>query len=374
MRSSPRRTTGRARSPIRAARSGVSVPAAAAAVRGRGAPARRCGAIVACVLLVVAAAGGAQEAGGAALDEVRAFAPGELRVADLGPLQRVVVVEGGRTMPLDSYARFTLLRLSGRRSYDRRPAIEWLARVLFTPNETHDDQVFVVDNPEVIDAMGLPSRGARPLQPVVPAAGTGRAGAPGRGCGGDRRGQPDHRRARDHPAVEQRRAVRQPALLVRVHLPAPRLPGGRCGGRGPARAARHRHLQLPRYRAAPRRAARSGHRRGVGTRRERRVRPHGRTAAAAQPEPGRVAEQLCRTAAGDHSGRRLRQRAMAHAVAGARRRADGCARAGAAARGGDGTAGAARPAGSLPGGPRPALRPSHPPVHRLRAAARRGTN
>ena len=112
-----------------------------------------------CVLLAVAVAGGAQQAGGAGSGEVRVFEPGELRVADLGPLQRIVVVEGGRTMPLDSYARFTLLRLSGRRSFERRPAIEWLARVLFTPNETHDDQIFVVDNPEVIDAMGLPSRG-----------------------------------------------------------------------------------------------------------------------------------------------------------------------------------------------------------------------
>ena len=111
------------------------------------------------VLLLAAVAGVAQEAGGTGLDGVRTFAPGELRVADLGPLQRIVVVEGGRTMPLDSYARFTLLRLSGRRSYERRPAIEWLARVLFTPNETHDDRIFVVDNPEVVDAMGLQSRG-----------------------------------------------------------------------------------------------------------------------------------------------------------------------------------------------------------------------
>ena len=117
-----------------------------------------CCALTVCALLGAAVAGGAQERGGAP-DELRAFAPGELRVAELGPLQRIVVVEGGRTMPLDSYARFTLLRLSGRRSYDRRPAIEWLARVLFTPNETHDDEIFVVDNPEVIDAMGLASRG-----------------------------------------------------------------------------------------------------------------------------------------------------------------------------------------------------------------------
>ena len=137
----------------------LHLPAAFPSRRRRCAARIPCSVVVACALLVVAVAGGAQEQGGAALGDVRTFAPGELRVADLGPLQRIVVVEGGRTMPLDSYARFTLLRLSGRRSYDRRPAIEWLARVLFTPNETHDDEIFVVDNPEVIDAMGLPSRG-----------------------------------------------------------------------------------------------------------------------------------------------------------------------------------------------------------------------
>ena len=115
--------------------------------------------VAACAMLLVAVAGAAQEVAGAGLDEVRAFAPGELRVAELAPLRRIVVVEGGRPMPLDSYARITLLRLSGRRSYDRRPAIEWLARVLFTPNETHDDEIFLVDNPEVVDAMGLESRG-----------------------------------------------------------------------------------------------------------------------------------------------------------------------------------------------------------------------
>ena len=110
-------------------------------------------------MLLVAVAGAAQETTGAGLDQVSTFAPGELRVTELAPLQHIVVVDGGRPMPLDSYARITLLRLSGRRGYARRPAIEWLARVLFTPNETHNDEIFLVDNPEVIDALGLESRG-----------------------------------------------------------------------------------------------------------------------------------------------------------------------------------------------------------------------
>ena len=38
------------------------------------------------------------------------------------------------------------------------PSSGWRG-VLFTPNETHDDEIFLVDNPEVVDAMGLESRG-----------------------------------------------------------------------------------------------------------------------------------------------------------------------------------------------------------------------
>ena len=144
------------------------------------------GALVAAglALLLAAAAAWGQD-GGAALDVQGTFAAGELRITDLAPLQRILVVEGGRPMPLDSIARITLLRLSGRRSYERRPAIEWFARVLFTPNETHDDEVFLVDNPEVIDAMGLVSRGPRPLQPELSARRIAGAGAAGCGRRGD---------------------------------------------------------------------------------------------------------------------------------------------------------------------------------------------
>ncbi|MCY4373685.1 MAG: cytochrome c biogenesis protein CcsA, partial [Spirochaetaceae bacterium] len=66
---------------------------------------------------------------------------------------------GGRQKPLDSYARNTLLRYSGRERYAGQPAIDWLARGLLSPQETYRDEVFLIDHPEVLEAIGVPSRG-----------------------------------------------------------------------------------------------------------------------------------------------------------------------------------------------------------------------
>ena len=83
------------------------------------------------------------------------------RLEDLSQLAGLPVLENGRVKPLDSYARNTLLRFSGRTSYQGLSGLQWLARVVFTPNEAYDDQVFLVDNPEVLDAIGVDSTRGR---------------------------------------------------------------------------------------------------------------------------------------------------------------------------------------------------------------------
>ncbi|HEY8240349.1 MAG TPA: hypothetical protein VIH35_02835, partial [Kiritimatiellia bacterium] len=93
-------------------------------------------------------------------------------VTSLAVWQHVPVLENGRIMPMDSYARQTLLTLSGKSTFDRKPAIDWLTRVLFTPEETYGDVVFLVNNPEVIEALGIPAEGRgrysyRQLEPVL---------------------------------------------------------------------------------------------------------------------------------------------------------------------------------------------------------------
>lgn len=84
-----------------------------------------------------------------------AFVPARADVARLDAMARLPVLEGGRVMPMDSFARLRLLQFSGRSSFDGKPALDWLARLVFTPERCHDDRIFLVNHPEVIEAMNL---------------------------------------------------------------------------------------------------------------------------------------------------------------------------------------------------------------------------
>ncbi len=76
-------------------------------------------------------------------------------VASLEAFKRIAILEDGRIKPLDTYAQNVLLRLSGKRTFDRHPALRWLARLLFAPEATIDDKVFLVNNPEIPMALGI---------------------------------------------------------------------------------------------------------------------------------------------------------------------------------------------------------------------------
>lgn len=77
-------------------------------------------------------------------------------------LKSLPVLEGGRVKPLDTYARVTLLQLSSKSTFKGRPAIDWLARVMFTPTQAVDDAIFRINNTDVIYALGLePQEGSR---------------------------------------------------------------------------------------------------------------------------------------------------------------------------------------------------------------------
>ena len=75
------------------------------------------------------------------------------------------VQEGGRIMPMDSYARHVLLMLSGKERVNREvegeakpeevPALQWISETLFTPSRTSGDKVFLINNPEVAQAIGV---------------------------------------------------------------------------------------------------------------------------------------------------------------------------------------------------------------------------
>jgi len=70
-------------------------------------------------------------------------------------LKRIIIMDDGRKKPLDTYAENLLLSYSGRKRYHSRPAVEWLAKVLFAPQYAADDTVFLINNPQIADALGI---------------------------------------------------------------------------------------------------------------------------------------------------------------------------------------------------------------------------
>ena len=69
------------------------------------------------------------------------------------------VLNGGRTKPLDTIARNSLLIISGKQTLHTesvsRSAIEWLTEVMFNPAQAARYPVFTIDDPDVLGAMGI---------------------------------------------------------------------------------------------------------------------------------------------------------------------------------------------------------------------------
>ncbi len=73
----------------------------------------------------------------------------------LQEFRKIPILEEGRIKPMETYAQTVLLQFSGRWSFNKLSAVEWLAKLLFTPEATHKDKVFLVNNPEVALAIGI---------------------------------------------------------------------------------------------------------------------------------------------------------------------------------------------------------------------------
>ena len=76
-------------------------------------------------------------------------------VRSLSVFKRLPILDNGRIKPLDTYARTVLLQFSGRQSFERKPAIAWMARLLFSPDMTKNDKVFLINNPVIPDDLGI---------------------------------------------------------------------------------------------------------------------------------------------------------------------------------------------------------------------------
>ncbi len=90
----------------------------------------------------------------------------------LKKLATLPLLENGRKMPLDTYARVKLLQFSGKSTFQKKSALEWMAKVLFNPTATISDKIFRINHPEVLTALGLPEEprhryNFNHLQPVI---------------------------------------------------------------------------------------------------------------------------------------------------------------------------------------------------------------
>ncbi len=81
---------------------------------------------------------------------------------DFGSFGRLSVSSDGRTKPLDTFARSSLMILSGRQTLGgegegvRTPAIRWYAEMVAKPEEAMKRRVFRIDHPDVLAVLGLP--------------------------------------------------------------------------------------------------------------------------------------------------------------------------------------------------------------------------
>ena len=86
------------------------------------------------------------------LDE---FQPDPKTVESIDSFAKLAILHEGRVKPVDTYARNLLLQFSGQTTFNRKPAAQWFARLVFAPASTKDDKVFLINNPEIPMAVGI---------------------------------------------------------------------------------------------------------------------------------------------------------------------------------------------------------------------------
>lgn len=80
--------------------------------------------------------------------------------ATLGMFATLPIQDAGRVKPLDTWARFKLIQFSGRQtlrdeSGEKTSALAWLLDTLFYPERAADHNIFIVESPQVMQAIGL---------------------------------------------------------------------------------------------------------------------------------------------------------------------------------------------------------------------------
>jgi len=89
-------------------------------------------------------------------------APG---VKDLGDFKKIPVLDNGRLKPLDTFARNLLTQFSGMDHYQDQEASRWIASFFFNSAATLNDRIFLINSPDVAQALGIMPRQDRRYTP-----------------------------------------------------------------------------------------------------------------------------------------------------------------------------------------------------------------
>lgn len=78
-----------------------------------------------------------------------------LSLKKISALEAVPVMHEGRLKPMITYARNMLLQFSGITHYEKYSAVQVMAQILFTPESVGDFKLFLINNPDVPQALGV---------------------------------------------------------------------------------------------------------------------------------------------------------------------------------------------------------------------------
>jgi ABC-type transport system involved in cytochrome c biogenesis permease subunit len=86
-------------------------------------------------------------------------------IKDLSNFKKIPVLDNGRLKPLDTFARSLLTQFSGKDHYEKQEASVWLASLFFDPDSTLNDRIFLINDPDIAQALGITPRSDRRYTP-----------------------------------------------------------------------------------------------------------------------------------------------------------------------------------------------------------------
>ena len=74
---------------------------------------------------------------------------------DFNEFGRIAIQSEGRVKPIDTFAKYLLIRFSGKSKVNSEKATDWFASLIFDPESSANKKIFLINNPEVLEALNV---------------------------------------------------------------------------------------------------------------------------------------------------------------------------------------------------------------------------